>query len=165
VRHYKTLQIMKSKLSIIFFFFISISSFCQTSVKEKNAIKGTWQVGTNEVSSTNHDTYTFIENNKFEFKPTGYNGLNRIVKISGTYKIEDNEIIFNIQTVTELIGGKIERSMITTLSDSWAIDGGKLVSKKVNGTEQKATFNFCESEDDNQNCIEIDNRRYFKVTE
>ena len=23
----------------------------------------------------------------------------------------------------------------------------------------------CESEDDNQNCIEIDNRRYFKVTE
>ncbi|MBC7523035.1 MAG: hypothetical protein H7239_01140 [Flavobacterium sp.] len=156
---------MKSTLLSIFFFFISISSFCQTSVEEKNAIKGTWQVGTNEVSSAYHDTYAFIENNKFEFTPTGYNGLNRIIKISGTYKIEDNQIIFNVQTITELIGGKIERSMITTLSDSWAIDGGKLVTKKVNGTKQKATFNFCKSEDGKQNCFEIDNRRYFKVTE
>lgn len=156
---------MNRKSSIIFFFFISINSFCQILEQENNAIKGTWQLGTNEVSSASYDTYTFIQNNKFEFTPSGYNGLNRIIKITGTYKIEDNLILFKVLIIMELVGGKIERSMTTTLSDSWAIDGGKLITKKVNVAEQKATFNFCKPEDDNQNCIEIDNRRYFKVTE
>jgi heat shock protein HslJ len=156
---------MKSKLSIIFSLFISICSFCQTSVEEKSQLQGTWQEVNSEVSSNYHDTYTFFQNNKFEFTPTGYNGLNRIIKISGTYKIEENQIKFNVQKITELVGGKIERSRITTLSNSWAIDGGKLVTKKVNEIEQIATFNFCKTKDANPNCFEIDNNRYFKVNE
>jgi hypothetical protein len=155
---------MKNIFSL-FLFYISVSSFCQTFTNDKCLISGTWQERTNEVSSIYHDTYTFLPNNKFEFKPTGYNGLNRIIKITGTYKIEENQILFKIQSVTELVGGKIQRSMVTTLSDSWEIDGGKLVTKNVNIIEQNANFNFCKTNNDKLNCIEIDDKTYFKLPE
>ena len=110
---------MTNRLLITFLLLSSISTNCRTFERKKSgALIGIWQDGTNEVSSAYLDTYTFSRNNKFEFKPNEYNGLNRIIKISGTYKIQNSEIIFDIETITELVGGKIERSMITTLSDS-----------------------------------------------
>ena len=141
-----------------------INTNCQTfESKKSNTLIGIWQAGTNEISSAYLDTYTFNENNKFEFKPNEYNGLNRIIKISGTYRIQNSEIIFHTETITELTGGEIERSTTTTLSDSWSIDGGKLITKKINKTKQKASFKFCKSEGDKQNCFKIDERSYFKI--
>ena len=126
--------------------------------KTENLI-GTWQAESNEISSTYLDTYVFSKN-EFTFKPTGYNGLNRIVEIKGSYKLIENKIIFHVNFITEIIGGKIERSMITTLSDSWAIDGGKLVTKKTKSDAQTAILESCEPE-----CLIIDKRKFYKIND
>lgn len=152
------------RISVIIILLVSFNSICQTSVKNDNKnIIGTWQTGTNEISSGYLDTYRFYENGKFEFNPTKYNGLNRIVKISGTYKIDSGKIRFNVNSITEIVGDKIERSMTSTLSDSWAIKDGKLVTRKIKSTQQIATFEYCEAENDKHSCFEIENRMFYKI--
>ena len=152
------------RIFIITVLLISFNSICQTSVNNKNII-GIWQAETNEVSSNYHDTYRFYKNNKFAFEPSQYDGLKRIVQIAGTYKIHDAKIVFYVHSIQELVGNKIERSMITTLSDSWAIDGGKLVTKKIKSLPQEAKFEFCESIEDNKNCLKIDGRLFYEIEE
>jgi hypothetical protein len=150
-------------LSILIILLVSFNSICQTSANnEKNNIIGIWQSGTNEISSGYLDTYKFYGNNKFEFKPTGYNGLNRIIKIAGTYKIDDGKITFYINSITELIGDKIERSTTSTQSDSWAIENGKLITRKIKSKEQTAIFEFCKL-DEKSICFQIDNRMFYKL--
>ena len=154
------------RIFIIIILLISFNSICQTSVNTENKnIIGIWQAETNEVSSGYLDTYRFYENNKFAFEPSQYDGLKRIVQIAGTYKIDNAKIVFYVHSIKELVGNKIERSMITTLSDSWAIDGGKLVTKKIKSSPQDATFEFCKSNEDNQNCLIIDGRLFYKIKE
>ena len=153
------------RISLIIILLFSINSFCQPSEKkETENIIGTYQAGTSEISSIYQDIYKFFANNKFEFEPTRYNGLNRIIKIAGKYKIENNKILFFVHSLTEIVGDKIERSMITTLSDSWAIDGGKLVTKKVKTSPQEASFELFKS-NDNQNCLKIDDKLFYKINE
>lgn len=152
------------RIFIIIVLLISFNSICQTSVNNKNII-GIWQAETNEVSSGYLDTYRFYKNNKFAFEPSQYDGLKRIVQIAGTYKIHNSKIVFYVHSITELVGNKIERSMITTLSDSWAIDGGKIVTKKIKSSPQEAKFEFCESIEDNKNCLKIDGRLFYEIEE
>ena len=155
---------MINKLLITIFLLSSINSICQVSENnEKENIIGVWQAGTNEISSGYLDTYKFYGNGRFEFKPTEYNGLNRIVKIAGTYKIDNGKIIFYVNSITELVGDKIERSMTSTLSDSWAIEDGKLVTRKIKSAQQIATFEYCKANKDKQDCFQIDNRMYYKI--
>jgi len=143
---------------------ISFNSICQTTLIKSNII-GIWQAETDEVSSAYHDTYRFCKNNKFVFEPSQYDGLKRIVKIAGTYKIQNAKIVFYVKSLTELIGNKIERSMITTQSDSWAIEGEKLVTKKIISLPQEAKLEFLESIEGNKNCLKIDGRLFYKVEE
>lgn len=152
------------RIFIIIVLLISLNSLCQTSVNNKNII-GIWQAETNEVSSANLDTYKFYKNNKFVFEPSQYDGLKRIVKIAGTYKIHNAKIVFYVNSLTELIGNKIERSMITTQSDSWAIEGGKLVTKKIKSLPQEAKLEFLGSIEGNKNCLKIDARLFYKIKE
>jgi len=151
---------------IIIILLVSFNSFCQTSVNNENKnIIGIWQAESNEVSSGYHDTYRFYKNNKFNFEPTQYDGLKRIIKITGTYKIVNTKIVFYLNSITELIGDKIERSTITTLSDSWAIEGGRLVTRKIKSRSQEATFEFCKSIENEKECLKIDDRLFYKIIE
>ena len=156
-------NLLMKKLFIIITLLLSIDILCQTINKQEEIdIVGFWQSDSNEVTSDYHDSYMFYANSKFEFIPSGYNGLNRIIKIIGTYKLADNEIKFQVQSVIELDGGSIERSSITTLSDTWSIDGGKLVTKKIKSKLQTASFEFCR---DNKKSISIDKRNFYKINE
>ena len=154
------------RILIIIILFISFNSICQTSVNNENKdIIGVWQAETKEVSSGYLDLYRFYKNNKFIFEPSQYDGLKRIAQIAGTYKIDKDKIVFYVNSISELVGNKIERSMITTLSDSWAIDAGKLITKKIKSSPQKAKFEICKSIEDNQNCLKIDDRLFYKIKE
>jgi hypothetical protein len=159
-RHYRNPM---KKLSLFLILLFSINSFCQT--KETKNIIGIWQAETSEISSTYQDIYRFSKDNKFEFEPTRYNGLNRIIKISGVYKINNYKIIFYPHKITELSGNKIERSMTSTLSDTWAIDNGKSVSKIIKSSPQEATLEIIKLNSENQYIIKIDNRTFYKIFE
>jgi hypothetical protein len=153
------------KIAILLILLFSINSICQTSNNNNDEIIGIWQAETSEVSSNYHDIYRFLSNNKFEFEPTGYNGLNRIVKISGNFKIKNDKIIFYPHAITELVGNKIERSFTTTLSDSWAIESEKLISKKIKSSPQSANFELNKPTGDNKINIKIDSRIFYKILE
>jgi hypothetical protein len=151
---------MKKKYAfLILLIIIFNSSFGQ---KKSIEIIGLWQSETSEVSSMYHDTYQFSKDSKFIFKPNQYNGLNRVLSIEGNYEIKGDSIILKPHFTKELIGGYPVRSMITTLSDSWEIEGGKIKNiqykKKI---KQTATIKLCEK----ANCILIDERRFYKIIE
>ena len=152
-----------NKLLVIATLSISFNVTCQIIKNQKEInIVGLWQSNTVEVTSAYLDSYRFYANHKFEFVPTGYNGLNRIIKIVGTYQILENEIKFHVQSLIEVAGGSIERSTTATWSDSWSIDGGKLITKKIKSNIQIASLEFC---NEANHCISIDKRIYYKINE
>ena len=152
------------KICLIIMVFVSINSISQNVTKNNfNNIVGVWQLQSKEVSSGLLDSYKFYLDNKFEFYPSEYNGLKRIIKITGTYKIEDNKIAFNVNSITELVGDKIERGLTTTLSDSWTITDGNLVTRKIKSEKQIATFEFCKTDKSDEDCFLIDGRIYYKI--
>lgn len=121
---------------------------------------GLWQAESAEVTSMYYDTYQFTSDSKFIFKPNEYNGLSRIINIGGKYEIIGDSIILTPHFTKELIGGYPVRSMITTLSDSWEIEGGKIKKLPCNSkNKQTASIQLCKSDD----CILIDNRKYFRI--
>lgn len=147
-----------------YFFLIVLIVIFNSSFGQISSVKilGLWQSETSEVTSMYFDTYQFLKNSKFIFQPNGYNGLNRVLSIEGNYEIKGDSIILTPHFTRELVGGYPVRSMITTLSDSWEIEGGKIkriqYKKKIG---QTATIKLCETAD----CILIDERKFYKVNE
>ena len=149
---------MKKKYTLLIGLIIIFnSSFGQ---KKSIEILGIWQAEKSELTSMYFDTYQFLKDFKFIFQPNRYNGLNRVLSIEGNYEIKGDSIILTPHLTKELVGGYPVRSMITTLSDSWEIEGGKIKRiqyKKKTG--QTATIKLCEIE----NCILIDERQFFRI--
>ena len=130
------------------------------SQNPNTTIIGLWQENDSVVTSMYHDTYRFELSGRFIFKPNEYNGLNRINSISGMYKIKNDRIIMTPLKMNERIGGYPTRSEITTLSDSWEIQGAKLKMIKLKKRKsQSATIKISQ----NENSILIDDRIYYKV--
>lgn len=128
----------------------------------KNKLLGQWQANMPEVTSMYHDTYHFYSNGKFDFKPDGYNGLNRIININGIFKIKGDTLFLTPEFTEEVFGGSLCRSESTTLSDTWEIVGGrqlKVPTKKK--TKQSAIIKMSP---DNKT-FTLDDRKFFKVAE
>jgi len=107
------------KKILLLIFVINIPNHCQI-IKEKSLI-GIWQANTKIISSGYQDTYQFFSNGDFIFHTNQNDGLQRVVEIKGSYNLIKDTIYLEIKSTLEKIGGKIVRSDITTLSDSWEI--------------------------------------------
>jgi len=147
---------MKKQLLVIFCIAVSSAFYAQT---QRTPVFGLWQAEQKEITSMNFDTYEFLKDSSFVFRPNGYNGLNRITGISGNYKIVRDTIFFFPKYTLELVGGYPTRSMITTEADSWEITNAKVKKVFCKKTMQAAEFKFCPEE----KCILIDNRKFFLV--
>ena len=147
------------KYCLILLVFLQSSNFTFSQNSTKNIV-GLWQEKDSVVTSMYHDTYRFGLNGKFVFKPNEYDGLNRIVSLIGTYKIKKDKLLLLPSQMKELIGGYPIRSEITTLSDTWEIQGARIkiikLKKRVN---QIANLKISQ----NGTFILIDNRIYYKV--
>lgn len=141
---------------------VALLIFSTFITKSQNLI-GTWQEGTAEVADGYLNTYHFFPDGTFHYNTTGYDELRRILTIGGKYKIKDKKLILIIEYTIELLGGGIERSRISTLSDSWSILDGKVekillkvpLFEKIsfNGITKKAEYEY----------FLIDKIKYFKV--
>jgi hypothetical protein len=125
---------------------------------------GIWQADNNDEGSGWSDVYRFFNDGKFIFNPSQYDGLKRIIAINGTYRIKDNILYLNITSTTEMFGGNIVRSTLTTLSDSLEISGGRINEVKYPDREEE----LIEIQDYlvieiKKTFIVLDNRRYFKM--
>lgn len=148
---------MKKVIFLIFNFVFIGFTYSQQNNKP---FIGLWQAEQVDVTSMYHDTYKFLESGKFIFKPDEYNGLNRIISISGVYKIKGDTLFFTPELTKELIGGYPVRSESTTLSDTWEIVGGDLKTivckKKI---KQFAIIKFSQ----NGQCLFIDERKFYNI--
>ena len=138
---------------------LAISIFCVAfSQTNPYLLCGTWQADQIEVTSMYHDFYIFSNQGNFQFTPDQYNGLNRVISINGKYKIIGDSIYLTPISSKELFGGSFERSMVTTLSDSWEINGGRIktviLKPKQTQTAQIKVY---------QDSIVLGGRKFYKV--
>ena len=150
---------------IIFPLLISYDSFAQQkNVITQEELVGIWQVNSDEIASGWLDSYRFFDNKEFIFSPNQFDGLRRIISINGTYRIVNNKLYIKVASTDEVEGGHIERSHLTTLSDTWEIDGG--VIKKViqpERDEEVIEIKRCNNEISKKICILLDGRKYYKL--
>lgn len=152
---------MKTNRYTLLILILLFRNFIFGQVLEKNIV-GIWQADSSEVTSMYHDTYQFYKNGNFEFKPDGYNGLNRVLSINGRYELKKDTVLLYIKSTKEIVGGYPNRSEITTLSDTWEIINGKIKTftfKK--NILQKVKINKCSDE----KCILIDDRKFYLIEE
>ncbi|MDZ4204208.1 MAG: hypothetical protein U1C46_05260 [Bacteroidales bacterium] len=154
-------------LSVLFIMFSF--SCCAQNCQQKNYITpneliGIWQADNNEESSAWFDVYRFFDNGKFIFNPNQYDGLKRVLSITGKYRIVDNYLYLKINSTTEIVGGYIVRSTITVFSDSWEIEGGEIKEfEHPNIDEEVVKVQQYQIDASNEISIILDNRKYYKM--
>lgn len=120
---------------------------------------GFWQEKTQNVSDAYLGGYRFT-NSEFEYSINGYDGLNPISAFGGKYVVQNGKIIFTVTYMKKIIGGQLCRSETSTLNDSWAIEGGKVMSLKLDkAVKAVAKINIF------TDYIQIDNQKYFRIVE
>ncbi|WP_151088176.1 lipocalin-like domain-containing protein [Hymenobacter baengnokdamensis] len=108
----------------VFWLILASQAFSQNIV-------GFWQASDTTISSNYQQHYVFSADKKFTYTPSGYDGLQRVLKIGGHYKLLGNTLYLTPEYTTELKGGVLERSHITTLNDSWSIASGQAKTYKI----------------------------------
>lgn len=155
----------KQAIMRIILFVVLISLFFGGNLHAQERLTGTWQEKTNKVSSALLDNYSFNSTDStFEFKPTEYNGLNRVLGLGGKFVVKNDTIFFFVNFMREYVGGYPERSRITTLSDSWELAGGEVTQKKLkNIINESASFDRGFDSKKNTDYISIDGNRFYRI--
>lgn len=136
-------------------------TYCQ-AISQKILI-GAWQEKTNEISSTYLGTYQFFPDGKFKYNTNGYDGLQRVLSIKGSYKLDEDTLFLKVESTVEEIGGIIQRSEINTLNDSWEIDNAKVKEvKQPENNYQRIIIETCGDQNNNK-CLILDKRKYYKI--
>jgi len=142
---------MKNKVFfIVVLLILSIKSFGQI----KN---GFWQFYTSAVSDTYDEGYKF-NGNTFEFCISGYDGLNPTRGFGGFYRIKTDTIFFKVTYIEKYVGGVLSRDEFATCNNFWIIDGGKLMTIKLDKPiEAQVEIKFF------KNHIEIDGDKFYLI--
>lgn len=137
---------------------------CVFIVQAQN-IKGIWQKDSPLIGSGYSQNYQFKNEEDFEYNTSEFDFLNRVRTIGGKYQIKQDTIFFTLEYIIECCGGTIERSLITSLNNSWAINDCKTQKTFFQKKETwSAVFKFDES-DPNNKFIKIDNDIYYLTYE
>jgi len=154
----KIKRISKMKNILVFI----LITFCTQLVNSQSLI-GIWQAETPKLSSAYLNTYQFFSDSSFKFNTNQYDDLRRIISIGGKYQIMNKIIIFTVSYTNEVVGGKIERSSLSTLNDSWAIEGGEIVKIPIKSKVIEEADLIIGKKENNISVIFIDKRKYYKV--
>jgi hypothetical protein len=151
------------------FFLIIIAFECcgQTSSTPSKElvpdIVGVWQAERYDEGSGWPDAYQFFSDKRFVFNFSQYDGSKRILRIQGTYKIENETLLLTIENTIEAVGGYLTRSTITSLSDSWELTDYTVKTVKQNNEEPEVVkLKRCQGSFPKE-CILLDARKYFKM--
>lgn len=152
-----------SKFSVLF---IIITFECcgqSSSSADKIDVVGVWQAEAYDESAAWPDAYQFFTDKKFVFNFSQYDGSKRILRINGTYKIENGSLLLQVQSTIEAVGGYLTRSTITSLSDSWELTDYSVQEVKQNNKEPEVIkLKKCEGSYPKE-CFLLDGRKYFRM--
>ena len=154
-------------VSRIKFFLIIIAFECcgqsSPSSTGKMDIVGVWQAERYDEAAAWPDAYQFFADYKFVFNFSQYDGSKRILRIVGTYKIENGTLLLQIESTVEAVGGYLTRSTITSLSDSWELtDYSVQIVKQTNKEPEVVKLKQCEGTYPKE-CLLLGGRKYFRM--
>jgi hypothetical protein len=141
---------MKSIVLISIFVLLSTLSYAQK-------LSGRWQIQTSVISDAYLGNYLFTDST-FEYIIDGYDGLNPIQVLGGTYFIKSDTLFFTVKYIKKQVGGKLERSEIYSDNDSWALEGGKIETEILSPPIHAAATIKRQN-----NVLWIDERKFFKL--
>jgi hypothetical protein len=158
---------MKRNL-FIFFVLITYNSFSQISTINNFRIStidvkyliGIWQADTTLDGAAWLDSYQFYSNNNFVFNFNEYNSNKRILRLSGTYKLVNDTILFVVKKIYVLEGGVLERGS-PAWENEWLFDNPQIKEVKI----ERKFYAPIKKLKNNSNypCVLIEFRKYFKL--
>jgi hypothetical protein len=167
------------KLLIIFCLSFSISVHPQGISSPKFSTKdliGTWQNKTSTITTTLKSNFRFSADGHFAYYTDGYNDLNPLKCIKGTYKLIDSSLYLKIISVEVVDSFQVIASEPSFQFGHFQISGGKiktLINKDT--SEERYIIKNCVSKQKehqarNQTkearfCMIIDLEEYYKISE
>lgn len=125
-------------------------------------IVGRWQAGSGLLSNEYNENYQFYSNGSFTFNTSGDDGLTRIMKINGTYRIFGNKIFFIAKNYVELAGGFLKFTGAEPGQSNWKFESNSPTTIKiVNQSEQAGSLKLYMKQ--KSVVLEIEGTRYYKV--
>lgn len=126
-------------------------------------IVGTWQAGDTLLGSMYRERYVFKSTKEFVYYTSEYDGLQRILSIGGHYRMAGNVLYLTPEYTVENRAGTLERSHITTLNGSWAIEGGQFKTYRIaKQVQQSVQFKLVQRK--KGRCLLLDLAPYYKIT-
>jgi hypothetical protein len=149
----------------IFFSSKCLSQQTNDTTINQSEIIGVWQVKSNTISSTLFANFQFFKTGKFIYNVNGYDDLNPVYNVSGSFKVEKTILYLKIEQFKQLIGFKIVESNPGFQFGSFVLDGGKLVTvKQSNSSFTEYDLEVGKDLKSHSKYILIDNEKYFKLT-
>ena len=149
-------MIMKTIILMTLFSTYAIIGFSQK-------LQGLWQIGTPDLSDAYLGNYTFSDST-FMYNINGYDGLNPIRSLGGTYIIKSDTIYFTVKYIKKIIGGQLCRSHIYTSNDSWEMYSDTIHTEKLVPPICATSFiKFLKTKDND--VLLLDGRQYYKIKE
>jgi hypothetical protein len=152
-----------NKCSILFI--VIAFECCGQSSSSGNKIDmvGVWQAEAYDESAAWPDAYQFFPDKKFVFNFSQYDGSKRILRINGTYRIENGSLLLQVESTLEAIGGYLTRGTLTSLSDSWELVDYSVQTIQQNKREpEDVKIEQCEGSYPKE-CLLLDGRKYFRM--
>ena len=134
-----------------------------TNISTKNLI-GVWQEKDSIVGSGLRAFYVFLPNNSFYYFTNGYDNLNPLVNISGTFAIKNESINFKIKKYKIRTDFNIISTEPAWKFGEFAIDKGGLKEVINKDTSEIVhSIKSCNLKSKNRKCIVINNVKFFRV--
>ena len=153
------------KYLIILFLLISFNCKAQNYISRdtitKDELIGIWQLGNDSEGDAWPEVYRFFSDGKFIFNLSQYDGLKRILAINGRYRIIKNTIYLNVKSTTEIIGGNIVPTNLS--SYDWRIDGGKIKDIMQPKTEEQVIDIKQGQSESKFRCFLFNSQKYYKM--
>lgn len=153
---------------------IDIKSFAQNkpisnhpSISETDII-GIWQLNSPSIGANLLECFRFYSDGKFIYEYDGSDDTRNIIKLKGTYRLDNNRydrLFFTITSRIERIGGKIISGAVGTDEFLFVFDNDstKETIEKI-PNELDPLFISKINKKSNQIDLYINNRKYYKVS-
>lgn len=146
---------------------VLISSFESLACKETKDIIGIWQLWDSLVTAGYKARYEFYKDSSFKYFTSEYSEDNKLVSISGKYKLKNDSLILNIDDFSYSQGSmRIGDSDIED-SNPWVYNIDSITKQKCKSDcDQKAHISFNLSKNKKKiTSIDVNGFQFFKIKE
>lgn len=156
---------MAKKILILYFLFQGIQiSFAQPAIEApKEFLVGIWQVSTPTVGAGLLENIKLFKDGKFlyTFDPTTDN--RKIISLSGTYRVNKEELFFKVTHLIESIGGNVVAGAVGSDLDLFVVEKAIFRERRIVPPVELDPLFISKIEIKSKSMM-INNKRFFKVS-